>query len=745
MHIDNLESQWLLGDFKKMLSNLPESIETTFEEALQRITRKQSQHLEMALHMISWVASSLQPITIEEVRHAFAIQKHPGWLNTDYLPPEQDLISSCAGIVVFDSQTRLLRSAHEAVMRYVQESGFLPESPHLLIARQCLAYLTLENFANTSNSEDISQWIQRYPLLEYAAKHWFTHFRKSGGGGDLETRALRFLQHGACVSLATRIRLPSMPNGASGLHACASLGEMSLAKKLLINGVNIRSKTEDRQRALHWAVQFGHIGIAQLFLDHKAPVNARDIRGNTALHIAVIRGGPPGEQMVRLLVRAEAKMDIWNNQGFTPLRWCVKYGLRDKAIPLIERQAEVDVEDRDGHTPLRLAMLYGQLELVMLMIQNGCNVNKQGSQDGSSILHHAAQYGYEPLTASLLENKANVELRDKDGLTPLRWAITHSKLSVAKLLLDNGADVNATSNDKSTPLIQATIQATTQTQTPKSGSEQAVWLLLRHKPKMDEQGRAGNTALHYAARYGHKSILWLLIEDGACLDMQNDDGRTPLHEVVDIGNQQMAWYLIMKGADMSIADAQGRQTMHLAARQGHGTILDLLWQNGAKLNHQDSRGLTPLHYVAIEGRKDFAPYLIQKGANPNAVDHSKKTALHHAASFGHKSIVQELLGCGAQAALQDSDGLTALHHAVQNATSDEHRVMITELAETGSCLDQQDNNGQTAMMYAAIRGDEVLIFILHSNGANKAIRDANNRTAKDHAANRSRTDVMLFL
>lgn len=729
MHIDSLESQPLLGDMKKMLYNLPESRERTFEEALKRIRRRESQFPDMALHVLSWVAFSLQPITVKEVSYAFALRKHADSLNTDYRPSEHQLVSSCAGTVVVDSQTGLLRSAHEAVMRYIRGSGFLPDNSHQDIARQCLAYLSFEDFANVLTSGDKSNNLQEYPLLDYAAKHWFSHFHKAERSRDLEKRALHFLQHAARLSLVTKIRLPSMPRGASGLHVCASLGEEKLAKKLLKSGMSVKSITKEQEMPLHWAVLFGHIAMAQLFLDQDAPVDAQDSQGDTALHIAV-RGRQGGEDMVRLLIKAAARMDIRNTKGFTPLRWCLKYGLRDKAIPLIEHRAELDVEDSNGHTPLRLAMWYGQLELIKVMVLNGCNVNKQGSEDGWSVLHHAAQFGYESLTRVLLDNKAEIELRDKGGLTPLRWAIMHSNLSTAKLLLDSGADVNATSMDKSTPLIQATIQAKTQAttqatiQSTKVRNEQAVWLLLSHKSKMDEQDRHGNTALHYAASYGNKSILWLLVEEGASLDIQNINGRTPLHEVVASSNLPMAWYLIVKGANVGLADAQGCEPGHLAALQsyepGHlaawqqlDRIFDLLWEHGANFDHQDSRGLTPLHY---------------------------------AASLGHESIVRKLLDCGAQASVQDGEGLTALHHAVRNdKTLDCYHHTILKLGKTGTCLDQQDNNGQTPLMYAAERGNTLAIVCLNKCGANKAIRDAQNRTAKDYAERGKHTDAIHHL
>jgi ankyrin repeat protein len=55
----------------------------------------------------------------------------------------------------------------------------------------------------------------------------------------------------------------------------------------------------------------------------------------------------------------------------------------------------------------------------------------------------------------LLANKADVNSRDKNGETPLRWASKDSRKEVAELPLAKGAEVDARSKDGFTPLHEA--------------------------------------------------------------------------------------------------------------------------------------------------------------------------------------------------------------------------------------------------------------------------------------------------
>ena len=66
--------------------------------------------------------------------------------------------------------------------------------------------------------------------------------------------------------------------------------------------------------------------------------------------------------------------------------------------------------------------------------------------------------GYENVAKVLIAAGADLNAKDKDGNTPLRWAALHDHGDVAKMLIDAGADINAKANNGRTALMDAAWQ-----------------------------------------------------------------------------------------------------------------------------------------------------------------------------------------------------------------------------------------------------------------------------------------------
>jgi serine/threonine-protein phosphatase 6 regulatory ankyrin repeat subunit B len=121
------------------------------------------------------------------------------------------------------------------------------------------------------------------------------------------------------------------------------------------------------------------------------------------------------------------------------------------------------------------------------------------SKWGTEPLHVAATFGKTEVARLLLDHKADVNAKLKDGQRPLHFAAREGHLDVVKLLLDNGADLNAENADGFSPLHKAA----------KSGQAGVVRLLLDRRAAID--GGAPKffpQPLHLAAGNGH----WLVVE-----------------------------------------------------------------------------------------------------------------------------------------------------------------------------------------------------------------------------------------
>ena len=118
-----------------------------------------------------------------------------------------------------------------------------------------------------------------------------------------------------------------------------------------------------------------------------------------------------------------------------------------------------------------------------------------------------------------LDQGTQVNARDGEGITALMIASYHGQKSVVNMLIELGADINASEYvDGRTALIDASI----------SGQIEMVKLLLDRGADINAKNLEGWTALMAAVENKHNDIVALLMERGAYLDSRNNDGGTAL-------------------------------------------------------------------------------------------------------------------------------------------------------------------------------------------------------------------------
>src|SRR5690606_12014081 len=85
--------------------------------------------------------------------------------------------------------------------------------------------------------------------------------------------------------------------------------------------------------------------------------------------------------------------------------------------------------------------MYGYLDYVEtnnnLSIDAQFNFNVQNSQGGESLLHHAVKNGHLSMVKLLIDRGANINIQDESGNSALHYAAANGKKDVLKLLLEN--------------------------------------------------------------------------------------------------------------------------------------------------------------------------------------------------------------------------------------------------------------------------------------------------------------------
>jgi ankyrin repeat protein len=258
---------------------------------------------------------------------------------------------------------------------------------------------------------------------------------------------------------------------------------------------------------------------------------------------------------------------------------------------------------------LRTAIEKGNLKDLETLVAKGSDPNKP-LDDGSLPLILAALKGKGAIVKALLAAGARANLRD-DGCreTALHYASTPE---VAELLVEAGANVNATDEFGQTPLAGAV----------SAGHAAVVKLLLAHGANPNKRpSRDEDPLLHLPCLEGKTNVVQALLEGGADPDAKSADGVTPLLSVGISGEKNSAEIvslLLKAGANPNAKMSDGRFPLYAAAVYGTPKLVLALLQGGAKIDLDNGSGETALAAAVYRNRIDTAAVLLKAGASPEA-------------------------------------------------------------------------------------------------------------------------------
>ncbi|KAF2296296.1 hypothetical protein GH714_037292 [Hevea brasiliensis] len=314
------------------------------------------------------------------------------------------------------------------------------------------------------------------------------------------------------------------------------------------------------------------------------------------------------------------------------LRHAVSCGDVNSAKNIIKRQRSIlaELSPRDAESLLRVATELADPEgMVNLLLEAGLKIDSRAKAEnvsfyqvdpkwqskGWSDLHVAIALDRTEEVLDSLDSFGPLDLRDKEGRTPLHLAASRGNIKCARVLVESGADKDAKSND-------------------------------------------GRTALYRAAANGDRRMVEMLIEMGCDPTIADDRGRSAFDVARD------------KGYDEILETLERGEVVLMAARQGRLEHLESLLKKGASKNYKDQYGITALHAAAIKGHKNIVSMLVEFGVDLECQDNEGHVPLHLAVESGSLETVEVLVGRGANVNAKSNRGATPLSMAIALGYSD---------------------------------------------------------------------------
>ncbi|OQW35495.1 MAG: hypothetical protein A4E19_01040 [Nitrospira sp. SG-bin1] len=186
------------------------------------------------------------------------------------------------------------------------------------------------------------------------------------------------------------------------LIVAAERNDAPTVRRLLKTGANIHARDDKGRTALLAATSRNHIESARLLIEAGADVNAQDHKLNSPLLLA---GASGYLDILKLTLKAGPNFKIYNRFGGTALIPACERGHLDVVKELLKTEIDIDHVNNLGWTALLEALILSDggpthQEIVRLLVSAGANVNLSDKQ-GVTPLQHAQRSGYKEIVGIL--------------------------------------------------------------------------------------------------------------------------------------------------------------------------------------------------------------------------------------------------------------------------------------------------------------------------------------------------------
>lgn len=382
------------------------------------------------------------------------------------------------------------------------------------------------------------------------------------------------------------------------------------------------------------------VAIAELATQDAEPNSTKETSNavaDRALLLAAVTAN--GELADYALARGANVAAKENSEDLTPaLILATRSASKDIVIKLLERNASPDITSKTGLSALMQAARSSHTEIASLLIAAGAELELRDARDGYTALLHCAAAGNLAMLENLIDAGASVNVAEqKRGLTALMMvASRRTGFQMVIDLIAAGADINASAKDGWTALMAATDQ----------NNDDALEVLLLNGADATATTQDGRSAFSLAAASGALGAMKRLT---ASIDIDSGDEKLAallgksLHEAALIGNSNIVEHLLAIGVHTNTPDSKGHSVLHSAVLGGHETVVKALLSHSADPNVRTEKdGHTALMLAANRDMLTVVRYLLSAGADASIIATDGWTAMQAAEMVGATDIIKEL-------------------------------------------------------------------------------------------------------
>ncbi|WP_422857188.1 ankyrin repeat domain-containing protein [Brachyspira hyodysenteriae] len=271
--------------------------------------------------------------------------------------------------------------------------------------------------------------------------------------------------------------------------------EIEAVKILLEHNADVtKIKDNSGRNAFFWAAVLDELEMLKLFEKYNPDYNESDNYGSNALFFT------RKAETVNYLLKNGADINKKNKSGRTPLiQHSLAYENQDHVKFLLEKGAYINAQDNEGVTTLMFAVQTDKTKIIDICLSEKADINIKDNEGKTALFHTISSFGILENVKSMTDNMFGDYARTdyvKNYMNQKKMEETDTAIRLIKLLVSNGADINAQDNKGNTLLMYAIALR----------NEPLINEILKLNPDVNIKNKEGKTANDIAKEYGYKIV-----------------------------------------------------------------------------------------------------------------------------------------------------------------------------------------------------------------------------------------------
>lgn len=421
--------------------------------------------------------------------------------------------------------------------------------------------------------------------------------------------------------------------GNTPLHLAAEWNNPNMIIYLLNKGSNINAKNDNGETPFFSSMKGNSPTCIDALINYpnsNINIAARDFLGNCVLHTAVQWSSYEAATKVISLTDGTSLVEARNLSGKTALHIAASQGNLRFIKMLLGYGIDVNESDELGRSALVYAINGNKLEAIKYLLANGASAMQQDMY-GQTPLHFAVQTKNVDCIRILQATGANSMTKDTYGTTPLSLAMNQSQTMVATLI---GKDRSLQNSDGESPLHIAVIE---------NANLEKLNFLLSVGFQINKRDKNGNTPLHLAVQLKRSEMIPMLLSNNANVFISNNIGVSPLSFVL---TERTEYLKNFSSSLRNKSDAMGDTILHYAARFATAEIVQQLLNDAHNRDAKNLEGQTPLDMAKRWGKKEIVNLLasaptIEPAVSDTSTPDSSAATTETEASSNEEKILDE--------------------------------------------------------------------------------------------------------